>query len=88
MVKNDATNRGGATNYYDVPKGAKTLSDLIEYKKMTHGVGEMFAVLYALDGRSERAIEGESRLRELNKIKFYIEREISLELKKSNIHAK
>jgi hypothetical protein len=82
MIENDATNKGGTTNYYDVPEGAKTLSDLIEYKNMSHGIGEMFAVLYALDGRAKRSIEGESRLRELNKIKFYIEREIALELKR------
>lgn len=77
-----ARNRGGSTDYYAVPKEAKTLNDLIEFKKMNPNLHEIFKATYAIDERSNRNIEGQDRLRELNKIKYYVEREIRLELNK------
>jgi len=66
-------NNGGATDYYDIPEEAKTLSDLIEHKKMEHGIGESFAALYRLNDK-------DTRLRNLNKARFFIQREIDREL--------
>lgn len=75
-------NKGGSTDYYTIPKGAKTLNDLIEFKKMSPNLHEIFKATYAIDERSRRNIQGQDRLRELNKIKYYVEREIRLELNK------
>lgn len=79
-------NKGGSTDYYAIPKGAKTLNDLIEFKNMSPALHEIFKATYAMDERAARNIEGQDRLRELNKIKYYVEREIALEVarKKTN----
>jgi hypothetical protein len=69
----DARNNGGMTDYYVVPEDAKTLSDLIEHKSMEHGIGEAFAALYRLNDK-------DTRIRNLNKARFFIEREIDREL--------
>lgn len=82
--ENNSKNKGGSTSYYDIPKGAKTLNDLIEYKNMSPNLHEIFKATYAIDERAKRNIEGQDRLRELNKIKYYCEREIAIELRKQN----
>lgn len=73
----DAHNNGGSTDYYAVPEEAETLSDLIEHKRMEHGIGEAFAALYRLNDK-------DTRLRNLHKAQFFIDREIKRELKAMN----
>jgi len=71
-------NNGGSTDYYDIPKDATTLSDLIEHKKMEHGIGEMFKATYALKERAERTNDANSsEIRELNKIIWFANRRIT-----------
>lgn len=51
-----------------------TLSDLIEYKKMSPNLHEIFKATYALEERAKLKNQG-NKLRELNKILFFAERE-------------
>lgn len=60
---------GGATSYYELPKGATELRHLIRHKRMSHPIGEAFCALYRLNDN------GEYR-RNLEKAKFYIECEL------------
>jgi hypothetical protein len=60
---------GGDTYYYELPEGATQLRHLIKYKKMEHGIGEAFCALYRLNDNGEY-------LRNLNKVKNYIDAEI------------
>jgi hypothetical protein len=55
-----------------------TLNDLIEYKRMYPFQHEIFKACYALQERASKDIKGGSILRELNKMKYYIERGIAL----------
>ena len=70
-----AMNNGGATSYYDIPEGAKTLNDLIEYKEMPFWLGELFKAAYALPERATRS-DNASEERELNKIIYYANRRL------------
>ena len=60
---------GGSLNYYELPKGATELRDLIRHKKMSHSIGEIFCAIYRLNDNGEY-------LRNLKKAKFYIDSEI------------
>ena len=55
-----------------------TLNDLIEHKKMYPFQHEIFKACYALRERADKDIKGGGILRELNKIKYYVERGIAL----------
>jgi len=63
---------GWSTSYYELPPGAKELQDLIEYRNMSFAVGNVFKAAYRL-GRKD----GATTLYDLNKIKWYAEREIA-----------
>lgn len=67
---------GGATSYYELPKGATELRHIIKHKNMGHGVGEAFCALYRLEDNGER-------LRNLKKAAYYIACEIEY-MEKSN----
>ena len=60
---------GGSTHYYELPKNATELKDLIRYKKMTHPIGEIFCSIYRLHDNGEYK-------RNLQKAKFYIDSEL------------
>ncbi len=79
-IKIDSSyNNGGKTDYYSLPKNAETLSDLIEYKQMQHGIGEMFKAIYALQERANRSGNSfSSEVRELNKIIWFAERRLAI----------
>ena len=55
-----------------------TLNDLIEYRDMPFWEGEILKAIYALHQRANKDIKGGGILRELNKIKYYVERGIAL----------
>ena len=65
---------GWSSTYYEIPEGAQELGDLIEHKKMNFNVGNIFKAAYRLGDK-----EGTSRLYDLNKIKWFVEREIARE---------
>lgn len=64
---------GLTTSCYDIPEGAKTLDDLIEYKNMPFWLGTIFKVCYAFNERSTRNSSSTVR-REINKILYYSDR--------------
>ena len=68
---------GGSTHYYELPKNATQLKDLIRYKNMTHPIGEAFCSLYRLHDNGEYK-------RNLQKAKFYIDSELEYLEKEEN----
>ena len=67
--KQKVSSDGGSTEYYDLPEGAKTLNDLIEYKEMSFARGNIFKAAYRL-GEKDVADE----LYDLNKIIYFANR--------------
>ena len=62
---------GGSTDYYVIPAGARDLQDLIEYKKMGFGIGNIFKACYRLGEKS-----GTDEAYDLNKIVFFAQRRL------------
>lgn len=67
-------NNGGSTDYYKLPAGATELQDLIEYEDMSFSVGNIFKSCYRL-GNCEHS----DRVRDLNKIIWFAQRELNKE---------
>lgn len=67
-VKSD----GGSTSYYNIPEYATDLQDLIEYKRMEFGIGNIFKACYRFGGK-----DGTSKRYDLNKIIFFAKRELA-----------
>lgn len=68
---NPSVSDGSKASYYDLPKEAKTLLDLIQHRDMNHSIGEIFCATYRYGQASHS-----DKLRDAKKIKFYIEAEI------------
>jgi len=62
---------GSTAEYYELPKKAEELQDLISYKDMNAQIGEIFRACYRYG-----EVEHSPKLRDAKKIKFYIEAEI------------
>ena len=62
---------GSTALYYELPKGAKELQDLISHKNMNAQIGEIFRSTYRY-GESSHS----DCLRDAKKIRFYIDAEI------------
>lgn len=60
---------GGSSKYYDLPPEAKDLLDVIEYKKMSFALGNIFKACYRLNEK-----EGVDQNYDLNKIIFFANR--------------
>jgi hypothetical protein len=58
----------------------QTLNDLIEFKNMQPWMHEVFKACYALNERATK--NGGSRIREINKILYYANRGLQIELTK------
>jgi hypothetical protein len=71
-----SVDNGGSTSYYKLPQGAKDIQDLIEYKNMNFSVGNIFKSCYRL-GNCDHS----DRVRDLNKIIWFAERELELALR-------
>lgn len=65
---------GLGNNYYNLPPGVTEIQDLIEYKGMSFSVGNIFKACYRLGQKPHTP-----RLYDLQKIKWFVEREIQLE---------
>ena len=61
---------GWKTDYYQIPKEAEEIQDLIEYKNMNFAIANIFKAAYRLGSK-----EGTSEVYDLNKIIFFAERE-------------
>ena len=67
----NAKSDGSTASYYELPKGARELQDLISYRNMNAQDGEMFRALY----RKGRASHSDA-LRDAKKVLFYAEAEV------------
>jgi len=67
MIKSD----GGSTAYYDLPKEAKDIGDLIEYRNMSFNVGNIFKACYRIGQK-----DGTTELYDLEKIVYFAQREL------------
>lgn len=72
----DGHNNGGKTDYYDLPVGSQNLQDLIEHKNMSWNIANVFKAMYRYSDNHHS-----TKLRDLYKAKWFIEREINLQLK-------
>lgn len=71
MMKNkQVKSDGSSTAYYKIPQGATDLLDLIEHKKMSFGIGNVFKACYRLGEKADC-----DALYDINKILFFAERE-------------
>jgi hypothetical protein len=72
---------GGSTpSQYALPDGAIDIMDLIEYRNMDFSLGNIMKACYRI-GHCDHA----DRLRDLNKIKWFVERAIAVEKKKRSL---
>ena len=62
---------GSNVKQYGLPEGAEELQDLIEHRNMNFAIGNIFKACYRL-GQCEHS----DKVRDLNKIKWFIEREL------------
>ncbi len=62
---------GWSSDYYVLPPNAQELADLIEYREMNFNVGNIFKATYRLGHK-----DGVDELYDLNKIRWFVAREI------------
>lgn len=79
-LRNSHINDGGSAAYYELPKNARELSDLIEHRDMNYNMGNIFKACYRIGADGHHS----NTLRDLNKIKFFVEREIARITKNDN----
>jgi hypothetical protein len=70
-LKKPILSNGWSTDYYQLPKDARELQDLIEYKNMNFSVGNIFKACYRLGDK-----EGTDALYDIRKIIWYATREL------------
>lgn len=63
---------GSTASYYELPRGAKELQDLISHRNMNSQIGEIFRACYRM-GRAAHSDE----LRDAKKILFYAKAEVA-----------
>lgn len=66
------TSDGSTASYYELPRGAKELQDLISHRNMNSQIGEIFRACYRM-GRAAHSDE----LRDARKILFYAKAEVA-----------
>ena len=66
------TSDGSTASYYELPRGAKELQDLISYRNMNSQIGEIFRACYRM-GMAAHSDE----LRDAKKILFYAKAEVA-----------
>ena len=66
------TSDGSTAPYYELPRNAKELQDLISHRNMNSQVGEIFRTCYRM-GRAAHSDE----LRDAKKILFYAKAEVA-----------
>ena len=66
------TSDGSTASYYELPRNAKELQDLISHRNMNSQIGEIFRACYRM-GRAAHSDE----LRDAKKILFYAKAEVA-----------
>ena len=69
--RNPAVSDGSTASYYELPKAATQLQDLISEKDMNAQIGEIFRSCYRYG-----EVSHSDKLRDAKKMKFYAEAEI------------
>jgi hypothetical protein len=62
---------GGSSGYYQLPKAAVEIQDLVEYRNMNFAVGNIFKAAYRMGQKA-----GNDELYEIRKIIWYANREL------------
>ena len=70
-VNDPSTSDGSTADYYQLPKNASQLQDLISEKDMNAQLGEIFRACYRYG-----EVSHSSKIRDAKKMQFYIEAEI------------
>ena len=71
-AKEKEASNGSTASYYQLPKGAKELQDLIAFKNMNAQLGEIFRAAYRYG-----QVAHSDKVRDMNKVIFYAEAEIN-----------
>jgi len=71
---------GWSSDYYKLPENPKELQDLIEYRNMNFAIGNVFKACWRLGEKP-----GVDELYDLNKMRWFVEREIERVKKCSTI---
>ena len=71
LERSERVSDGSTASYYELPKGAKELQDLISHKDMNAQIGEIFRSCYRY-GQASHSYQ----LLDAKKIQFYIKAEI------------
>jgi hypothetical protein len=72
MSKAKTLSDGSSTDYYKIPAGATDIIDLIEHKRMTFGIGNIFKACYRLGEK-----DGIDAAYDLRKIIFFAKRALA-----------
>lgn len=72
-IQDTSENNGGSTDYYKLPPNATDIMDLIEYRNMNFSMGNIFKACYRMG-----ACDHSNKVRELNKIIWFAQRELNL----------
>ena len=81
VAANRSANDGGPTSYYDFEPEWKEAGDVIEARRMNFNQGSMFKVTYCFNIGRHSATDYR---RELNKLKYFADRELAILDKKEN----
>lgn len=71
-MQSDGKSDGSSTGYYRLPPGATDLIDLIEHKRMSFGIGNIFKACYRLGAK-----HGVDAAYDLRKIIFFAQRALA-----------
>lgn len=66
------TSDGSTASYYELPRGAKELQDLISHRNMNSQIGEIFRACYRMG-----LVAHSDELRDARKILFYAKAEVA-----------
>ena len=66
------TSDGSTASYYELPRGAKELQDLISHRNMNSQIGEIFRACYRMG-----MVAHSDELRDAKKILFYAKAEVA-----------
>jgi len=66
-------NNGGKTSYYNLDPSCTSIQDLIEAKNMHWNIANIFKACYRLGSQEHSTV-----IRDLNKMKYFIDRHIAL----------
>ena len=73
-----SVDNGGSTSYYDLPKNAKNIQDIIEAKDISWNMANILKACYRIGSQDHSSTE-----RDLNKIIYFANRQLNIEKKRN-----